>query len=270
MASVAGVVDASGETTHVVSIERDISEERRLREQLIHSERLSAIGQLVAGVAHEINNPLQGVLGFTELLLGSDVTGQVRRDIEHVRDDANRVAKIVRHLLAFARRSTLERAVADVNEVVRSTMSLRAFELRTAGIELKEELSPDVPVIVINREQIQQIVLNLLLNAEQALKTTGRRGTITMRSGVDGDLVFLDVSDSGPGVPLELAGRIFEPFFSTKGVGQGTGLGLSVSLGIAEAHGGALSLVPQDGGACFRLTLPAAPQMQLELEPAQV
>ena len=270
MASVAGVVDASGDTTHVVSIERDISEERRLREQLIHSERLSAIGQLVAGVAHEINNPLQGVLGFTELLLGSDVKGQLRRDLEHIREDANRVAKIVRHLLAFARRSTLERAVADVNEVVRSTMTLRAFELRTAGIELKEELSPELPVIVINREQIQQIVLNLLLNAEQALKTTVRRGTITVRTGVERDTVYIDVSDSGPGIPLELAGRIFEPFFTTKGVGQGTGLGLSVSLGIAEAHGGTLALVPQSGGACFRLALPAAPQMQVDLEPAQV
>jgi signal transduction histidine kinase len=149
-------------------------------------------------------------------------------------------------------------------------MTLRAFELRTAGIELKDELASDVPVIVINREQIQQIVLNLLLNAEQALKTTGRRGTIAVRTGVERDSVFIDVSDSGPGVPLALAGRIFEPFFTTKGVGQGTGLGLSVSLGIAEAHGGTLSLVPQSGGACFRLTLPAAPQMQLELEPAQV
>ena len=271
MASVAGVVDEGGATTHVVSIERDISEERTLREQLIHSERLSAVGQLVAGVAHEINNPLQGIIGFTELLLGSEAEGQTRRDLEQIHADANRVAKIVHHLLAFARRSTLDRAVGDMNEIVRATMVLRAFELRTAGIELREQLSPDVPVVVINREEIQQILLNLLLNAEHAVKSMARRGTIIVRTGVgaDGDCVFVEVSDNGPGVPPALTGRVFEPFFTTKGVGQGTGLGLSVSLGIAEAHGGTLTLVPQDQGACFRLTLPAESQMDVSLAAMQ-
>jgi len=269
MASVAGIVDEAGDTTHVVSIERDISEERRLREQLIHSERLSAIGQLVAGVAHEINNPLQGIIGFTELLLGSDAKGQIRHDLKQIHGDAQRVAKIVHHLLAFARKSTLDRAVADINEVVRSTVMLRAFELRNASIEVREQLSSDLPVIVTNREQIQQIVLNLLLNAEHALKTTGRRGAITVRTGVEGEAVFVEVADNGPGVPPELAGRIFEPFFTTKGVGQGTGLGLSVSLGIAEQHGGTLALVPHSEGTCFRLTLPSAPHLQVDLEAMQ-
>ncbi|OLC83698.1 MAG: hypothetical protein AUH72_03725 [Acidobacteria bacterium 13_1_40CM_4_65_8] len=265
MASVAGVVDEEGDTSNIVSIERDISEERRLREQLIHSERLSAVGQLVAGVAHEINNPLQGIIGFTELLLGNETKDDTRRDLQQIHADANRVAKIVQHLLAFARKSSLDRAVADLNEIVRSTVMLRAFECRNANVELRENLSTNVPVIVINREEIQQIVLNLLLNAEHAVKSMGRRGTVTLRTGADGDNAFIEVSDSGPGVPPALAGRIFEPFFTTKGVGQGTGLGLSVSLGIAEAHGGTLALVPQVEGSCFRLTLPSAPQMQVSL-----
>ena len=265
MASVAGIVDDEGDTTNIVSIERDISEEKRLREQLIHSERLSAVGQLVAGVAHEINNPLQGIIGFTELLLGVETNDGTRRDLEQIHADANRVAKIVHHLLAFARKSTLDRAVADLNEIVRSTTMLRAFEIRQADIDLREELSANVPVIVINREEIQQVVLNLVLNAEHAIKSTGRGGTITLRTGTDGNTTFIEVTDTGPGVPPELVGRIFEPFFTTKGSGQGTGLGLSVSLGIAEAHNGTLALVPQERGTCFRLTLPSAPQLHADL-----
>ena len=254
MASVAGIVDDEGDTTNIVSIERDISEERRLREQLIHSERLSAVGQLVAGVAHEINNPLQGIIGFTELLLGVETNDSTRRDLQQIHSDANRVAKIVHHLLAFARKSTLDRAVADLNEIVRSTAMLRAFELRHAAIDLREDLSSHLPLIVINREEIQQVVLNLLLNAEHAIKATGRPGTITLRTGIDGGGSFVEVSDSGPGIRPEIALRVFEPFFTTKDSGQGTGLGLSVSLGIAEAHNGTLEHVPQDQGTCFRLT----------------
>jgi PAS domain S-box-containing protein len=265
MASVAGIVDDEGDTTNIVSIERDISEERRLKEQLIHSERLSAVGQLVAGVAHEINNPLQGIIGFTELLLGVETNDATRRDLEQIHADANRVAKIVHHLLAFARKSTLDRAVADLSEIVRSTVILRAFEIRSANIDLREELSANVPLIVINREEIQQIVLNLLLNAEHAVKSTGRRGAITLRTGTEDHHAFVEVSDTGPGIPAELALRIFEPFFTTKDAGQGTGLGLSVSLKIAEAHGGTLSLLPQDKGSCFRLTLPSAPELHASL-----
>jgi len=266
MASVAGIVDDEGDTTNIVSIERDISEERRLREQLIHSERLSAVGQLVAGVAHEINNPLQGVIGFTELLLSVETNDATRHDLEQIHADANRVAKIVHHLLAFARKSTLDRAVADLNEIVRSTTMLRAFELRQANIELRDELAANIPVIVVNREEIQQIVLNLVLNAEHAIKSTGRHGTITLRTGSDGNVTFIEVADDGPGVPPELVGRIFEPFFTTKSSGQGTGLGLSVSLGIAEAHNGTLALVARDRGSCFRLSLPSAPQLHANLD----
>src|SRR5262249_16234914 len=154
--------------------------------------------------------------GFTELLLGSDTTDDARRDLLQIHADAHRVAKIVHHLLAFARKSTLDRAVADLNEVVRSTLVLRSFDCRTANIELREELSPNIPLIVINREEIQQVVLNLLLNAEHAISSTARRGTITVRTGSEGNRVFIEVSDDGPGVPPSLAGRIFEPFFTTK------------------------------------------------------
>ena len=264
-ATLAGIVDRKGTVTHVVSVERDISEDRRLREQLIHSERLSAVGQLVAGVAHEINNPLQAVMGFTELLIGSDTNPEIRRDLEQIRSDADRAAKIVRHLLQFARRSTLERAVADLNEIARATCALRTYELKMAGIEIIEQYSNDMPVVVANREEIQQVVLNLLLNAEHALRGHGRGSTIRVTTGETADSAYLEVVDNGAGVPDAAASRIFEPFFTTKGVGQGTGLGLSVSLGIAQAHSGTLELRPTAEGACFRLTLPAATDMRVNL-----
>jgi PAS domain S-box-containing protein len=261
-AAVAAIVDDRGTTTHIVSVERDISEERRLREQLIHSERLSAVGQLVAGVAHEINNPLQGVMGCTELLINTETRPDLKRDLEQIRADADRAAKIVRQLLLFARRSTMDRSAADLNEVVRATVALRSSELRTTGLELIERYAADLPPLLVNREEVQQIVLNLILNAEQAIRSAGRTGTIEVRTGVVAHAAFVEVADDGPGVPERHARRIFEPFFTTKDVGQGTGLGLSVSLGIARAHGGSLELVSTDGGACFRLTLPSALEMR--------
>jgi PAS domain S-box-containing protein len=264
-ASIAPLVDEHGAATHVVSVEQDISEERRLKEQLIHSERLSAVGQLVAGVAHEINNPLQAVMGFTELLIETETRLERRADLEQIRTDARRAAKIVHNLLLFARREALEKSVADFNEIVRSTLALRAFELRTGQIRLEQEYSDDVPLIIASREQLQQIVVNLLLNAEQSLRATRRPGVITVRTGREGDAAFVEVADDGPGVPEEKAGQIFEPFFTTKPIGEGTGLGLSVSLGIAEAHGGSLALMPTARGACFRLTIPAASNTRVDV-----
>jgi len=257
-ASIVPLLNEQGRATHIVSVERDISEERRLKEQLIHSQRLSAVGQLVAGVAHEINNPLQAVMGFTELLIEAEQRPEVRADLQQIRTDAGRAAKIVHNLLRFARREALERAVADFNDIVRSTIALRAFELRSGQIRLQQDYSDDVPTVVASREQIQQIVINLLLNAEQAVRSARRPGIISVRTGREGDRAFVDVADDGPGVPAEKAGQIFEPFYTTKPIGEGTGLGLSVSLGIAEAHGGSLALMPSEQGARFRLTIPAA------------
>lgn len=263
--AVAALVDDRGRPTHVVSVERDISEERRLREQLIHSERLSAVGQLAAGVAHEINNPLQSVVGFTELLLGTEDRPDVRHDLQRVRAQAERAAKIVRNLLAFVRQSALERSMVDLGEIVRSMLPLKTSDLQKANITVQEECAAELPLIVASHEDIRQVVLNLISNAAHAIGSTGRPGTIRIRTWSADDCVFAEVSDDGPGVPPSLAGRIFEPFFTTKTVGQGTGLGLSISLGIAEAHGGGLRLVPTDRGASFVLKLPIASDTQKDL-----
>ena len=246
-----------GHVTHYVHMERDITEELRLRGQLIHSERLSAVGQLVSGVAHELNNPLQSILGFTELLIDAEERPETRRDLEQVRSEAIRAGKIVRNLLAFVRRSSSERTLVHVNDVVKATVSLRSYEFGSANIRLFESYGEGLPMVIINREEVQQVILNLILNAEQAMRSAHRGGTLTLTTKCADDMVTIEIQDDGPGVPAALAGRVFEPFFSTKEVGEGTGLGLSIAMGIAEAHGGALTLVPTEKGACFRLALPA-------------
>jgi PAS domain S-box-containing protein len=255
--TVVSLKDDRRQITHFVVIGRDISSETKLRNQLIHNERLAAVGQLISGVAHELNNPLQSIVGFTELLIDAERRQDVRTDLDRVRTEAHRAAKIVRNLLAFVRRSAVERSRVEINEIVRTTIALRRYELARGTIELEEEYAESLPPVMANREEIQQVLLNLILNAEQAMKTANGRGRLKVRTALVDGSVTIDVADDGPGVPRALAGQIFEPFFSTKDVGQGTGLGLSIALGIAEAHGGSLALVPAEVGAFFRLTLPA-------------
>jgi two-component system NtrC family sensor kinase len=257
---VVALTDGAGQLTDFVAVERDSTHETELRDQLIHSERLAAVGQLVSGVAHELNNPLQSIIGFTELLLAAERRQETRSDLDQIHASARRAAKIVHNLLGFVRRSSAERAPADLNEIVQSTVMLRRYELATTGVELKENYESRLPPVLVSREEIQQIILNIVLNAEQAMKAAGLQGCLSVRTFCpQPSEVAIEIQDAGPGVPPALARRIFEPFFSTKGVGEGTGLGLSLALGIAEAHGGTLALIPVSSGACFRLTLPAAP-----------
>jgi len=256
--TVVGLRDPGGSITHYVGVERDTTEELRLRDQLVHSERLSAIGELVAGVAHEINNPLQTIVGSVELMMDEATTPTLRRDLEVVRREAGRAGQIVRNLLSFVRRSAPDRGQIDLNEVLRAVLGLREFHLQQNNIAIVSQLHPASLPALANREEIQQIVLNLVLNAEQAMQLSGIGSRITVRSYTSGRHQVIEVADDGPGIGPEIRGRIFEPFFTTKDVGQGTGLGLSISHGIAASHGGSLELCQGvDSGACFRLTLPA-------------
>ena len=256
--SVVALTDHTGHLTNLVAVERDTTHESQLRDQLIHSERLAAVGQLVSGVAHELNNPLQSIVGFTELLIGAERRQESLDDLEQVRFAAQRAAKIVKNLLAFVRRTPEERVTVDLNDIARSTLALRRYELATVGIELEEHYADDLPAVLVSPEEIQQIILNLVMNAEHAMRSTGRSGRLRVRTlRMETSGLAVEIQDDGPGVPPALAGQIFEPFFTTKHVGEGTGLGLSIALGIAESHGGSLALIPVRSGACFRLTLPA-------------
>jgi two-component system NtrC family sensor kinase len=253
--TVVALRNPDGDITHFVGVQRDVTEELHLRDQLVHTERLSAVGELVAGVAHEINNPLQTIIGCVELMIEERRhEGQIR-DLELVRQEATRAGQIVRNLLAFVRRSSPDRMPADLNQLVRATAQLRQHHLLQRNIALQLELTAGPLTVAVNREEIQQIILNLLLNAEHALGEAA--GTIVMRTRAGERAHTVQVVDDGPGISSELRGRIFEPFFTTREVGQGTGLGLSIALGIARAHGGSLDLCTTTKGACFQLTLPA-------------
>ncbi len=251
--------DERGRTTHLLSVEHDVTAEMQLRDQLIHSERLSAVGQLVAGVAHELNNPLQSVIGYTELLLDGEERESARADLDQVKREAMRAARIVRNLLSFVRRAPVERTNEDLNAVVQAALALRSYELVTANIRIEEDYASGMPPVWISREEVQQVILNLVLNAEQAMLQCRNAGTLRVKTSAADGLVCVEVADDGPGVPPELARRIFEPFFSTKEVGAGTGLGLSIGLGIAASHGGTLELLPEGPGAHFVLKLPVQP-----------
>jgi two-component system NtrC family sensor kinase len=258
--TVVGLRNAAGSITHFVGVERDTTEELKLRDQLVHSERLSAIGELVAGVAHEINNPLQTIVGSVELMMEEGPSAAARRDLDLVRREASRAGQIVRNLLSFVRRSAPDRGMVDLNDVIRAMVQLREFHLQQNNITLVMELHPGELRTLANRDEMQQVILNLMLNAEQAIELSGTGDCITVRSYAAGQHQMIEIMDNGPGVGADLSGRIFEPFFTTKEVGQGTGLGLSISHGIAAAHGGSLELCHASAGqrgACFRLTLPA-------------
>jgi PAS domain S-box-containing protein len=254
-ATVVALRNSDARVTHFVGVERDITDELKLRDQLVHSERLSAVGELVAGVAHEINNPLQTIIGSVELML-EERDGDHTHDLEVVRQEATRAGQIVRNLLAFVRKSSSDRTRVDLNQIADATARLRSNALKHKNIALEMALHPGPLAVLVNREEIQQVVLNLVLNAEHAIGD--RQGRIVIRTDAGEHAHTLQVTDDGPGISQELRGRVFEPFFTTKEVGQGTGLGLSLGLGIATAHGGSLELCPPSGrGACFRLTLPA-------------
>jgi len=267
-ATVVPLVDAAGTVTHFVGVERDITDDLRLRDELVRAERLSAVGELVAGVAHEINNPLQAIVGCTEILGEAVTDPELRRDVAMIRTEAGRAREIVRSLLSFVHRRPSERVLTDLNEIIREAVALRGYHLKQKGVELKAECLESLPKALTNPDEIRQLVLNLLLNAEHAVAVAPPPHRIVLSSGRTGSAgrwVYLQVADSGPGVPDPLRHRIFEPFFTTKDVGQGTGLGLSISHGIAAAHDGRLELLREPGGACFRLVLPAASEPPAEV-----
>ena len=234
--------------------------------QLLQAEKLSAIGQLVAGVAHELNNPLTSVIGYAQLL-EEDVLehGQVRdpstlaQDLRRIAEESERAARIVRNLLAFARRQSAERAPRDVADLFARVMSLRAYELRLNGVEIETEFQPDLPTVVGDASQIQQALLNLVLNAEQAMRGRAlRRLRVGARFNEHAAAVELFITDTGHGIDHSTLSRIFDPFFTTRDVGEGTGLGLSICYGIVRDHGGQIVVDSKvDAGTTFTLILPA-------------
>ena len=236
--------------------------------QLLQAEKLSAIGQLVAGVAHELNNPLTSVIGYAQLLQqelhetgGGDTprVPELARDLKRIAEESERAARIVRNLLAFARRQSAARVEEDIADVMNRVLSLRAYELRLNAIELETDFESGLPRVLGDGGQLQQALLNLLLNAEQAMRTRSvRRIRVEARFVADAGAVEVCIADSGHGIPDENLRRIFDPFFTTREVGEGTGLGLSICYGIVRDHGGQISVESRVGtGTTFKVLLPA-------------
>jgi len=238
------------------------AEREELRKRLTQSEKLAALGQFVAGIAHELNNPLQGVLGHLELLRTTGAfPKQLRREVQTIYREADRAAKIVRNLLVFAGSRRLTRRAVSLPGVLQKVLTLRAQAQRAANIEVVRHYGEPLPRVQSDPLLLHQVFLNMVMNAEHAIQSTGQGGRIEIAAQVaaSGDRIVATVRDTGTGIPEETLSRIFEPFYTTKEVGKGTGLGLAIAYGIVQEHGGHISASnhPQ-GGAVFTVELPIA------------
>ncbi len=247
----------------VACVGKDFTSEKQLQAHLVQHEKMAAVGQLISGVAHELNNPLTAVLGYAELLTTGDRGANTQRYLESISTEAQRCQRIVQGLLSFARKREPRAEPTCLNSVVRETLELRRYELRVSNIRLEECLDTKMPLTMADAHQLQQVLVNLINNAQQSMLAHADGGVLlveTLREevGPDGhEAILIAVTDDGPGVPEGLREKIFDPFFTTKEVGEGTGLGLSLSYGIVQQHGGSLELHEgPDGGARFELRLP--------------
>ena len=239
--------------------------------QLVQSEKLSAIGEFVAGVAHELNNPLATVMGFSEILKTAPVEPKYQRHLNMIFKSAERCQKIVQSLLTFARRHQPERKPVAVNQLVEEVLEIVAYQLRTNNIKVVREFADRLPPVLGDGHQIQQVIINLINNARQAIESHQDSGWLSVTTEADATSVRIKIADNGPGISPENLRKIFDPFFTTKGVGKGTGLGLSLCYGLIKEHGGNISVTSQPGqGATFVVELPVAVNVPAEFLPAGV
>jgi signal transduction histidine kinase len=250
---------------HVLTIARDITQKKRDAAELqrqydsLHQrEKLAALGSLLAGVSHELNNPLSVVVARA-VLLEEQGDAATQSAALKIRTAAERCARIVRTFLAMARQQRPERGPVAMNDVISAALDITSYAVRTSGIDVTLDLAPDIPLILADADQLHQVFLNLIINAQQSLQEQPlpRRIRIESRFARASDVLRVSIADNGPGVPAHLRARIFEPYFTTKPTGVGTGVGLAVSLGIVEAHGGTLTVdCAPEGGAVFTVELP--------------
>ena len=262
------ILDARGRRMGWCELYSDVTGERQIQAKLLQTEKAAALGQLVSGIAHELNNPLTAIMGYAQLLLGRGLGPAQLSEAEKVYEQAERARRIVKNLLCFARENKSERTRVNLNEVVERTVALRSYEFKIENIQVESELDPNLPLTMADPYQLQQVVLNLLINSEQALLEERGSGRVRIRTSHlvgrsakrSGGRIFLEVSDDGPGVPRAIASRIFDPFFTTKPPGVGTGLGLSIVYGIVQQHDGEVTFDNQPGaGAKFTVELPVVP-----------
>ena len=252
--------DEQGEITSIVVVMTDITDSADLRDKLVHAEKMAAVGQLVSGVAHEVNNPLTAILGFADLLMENpEIPESARKDLRVILQEAQRTKQIVQNLLSFARQMPPQRNPVQINLILRRTIQLRSYDFNSHGVDVVEHLDEGLPDIIGDAHQLQQVFLNILNNAYDAVHEVGRPARIEIMSTKSGDVVEVSLCDNGYGISHP--DKIFDPFFTTKEVGKGTGLGLSICYGIVKEHGGEILCHNNtDGqGATFIVRFPAAP-----------
>ncbi len=258
-ASASQLVDDEGKITGVIISVHDITVERKLEEQIVQSERLAAMGAMIGGVAHELNNPLTTILGNSELLLDTATDEASRKRIALLQQDARKAAEIVKNLTYFSRPPAPGRSKINLTEVVERTLNLHAYSLRKNSITVDFLKEPAIPYALGDAHQLMQVFLNLIVNAEQAIREVRDKGTLRIRQGKGENSVWVSFHDDGPGIPKETLSSIFDPFYTTKRPGRGTGLGLSICKSVMKEHNGSVEAAnAPDGGALFTVTLPVA------------
>jgi PAS domain S-box-containing protein len=236
----------------------DITEQKLQSEKLIQTERLASLGELASGAAHELNNPLTSIIGFSQLLMEREVPDDIREDLTLINKEAQRAASVTRNLLTFGRKHAPAKEPNQINDILDDVLRLRAYEHKANNIEIEKHLSPDLPEVMVDYFQMQQVFMNIIINAEYFMMNAHNRGTLAITTKERNDIVMIIFTDDGPGILPENLGRIFDPFFTTKEAGKGTGLGLSICHGIVTEHGGQIYATSQLGkGATIVVELPA-------------
>ncbi len=262
--SILPIRNSEGQINGFRGISRDVTERKRMEEERQQLEqkaqlasRLASVGEMASGIAHEINNPLTGVIGYAQLLLQENLPDKIRKDLETINDGAQRVANVIQRLLAFARQYKPQRTYVSINDVIATTLDLRGYHLETSNIKVNAQLAPDLPVTIADAGQLQQVFLNLIVNAETEMNLVRGSGKLSIKTQRIENNIRISFKDDGPGIAEENLERIFNPFFTTRQVGQGTGLGLSVCYGIVSEHGGRIYAESKPGkGATFIVELP--------------
>ncbi len=263
--STSPIRDEKDKVVACVHITRDISERVKMEEQLIITDRLASIGELASGIAHELNNPLTSVIGFSDLLMKKDIPAEIKDDLELIHREANRTAQVVKNLLIFARRHPAEKHPVDINKTIQAVLELRAYGQRVQNIKVRIRFAPSLPEIVADGFQLQQVFLNIVINAEHFMSEAHGGGALTITTEHVDNIVRASFIDDGPGIAPDSMGHIFDPFYTTKKVGKGTGLGLSVCHGIITGHGGKIYAKSKFGnGATIVVELPLQAPIKVE------
>jgi len=249
--------DANGNTSGNILVIRDITERKLMQQQMILQDRLASIGELVSGVAHELNNPLTSVIGFSDYLLQGEPSGETKELLEHINRDAKRTASIVNDLMVFAREQPAGKSPLDINEILKRVLSLHTYLMKVKNITVQTHLSQDLPLVMGSSTQLHQVFSNIIVNAEQVMSKSDKAGELYIETRKANQAARIIIKDNGPGIEEDVIGKIFNPFFTTREVGCGTGLGLSICYGIVTGHGGSIRAESEPGnGATFIIELP--------------